>query len=255
VFGIEEMGRSFDASTSGLAIATVIAAGLTSIAFLGDYVYFGTTSDSLTSLTGWLAVPVAGVLGGLLGGLFSRILILFAAGLPGRLGKLLKAHPVGFAFACGLGVAFCGLVSEGSVFGTGYAQARALLGGADHVPALFGLWKFLATALSAVSGIPGGIFSPSLAAGAGLGVELAHWLPGVPVGAVVLLGMVAYFTGVVQAPITAFVIVTEMTGDHGMVVPLMATAFIAQAASRLVCKEGVYHALAVNFRRSATEAG
>jgi H+/Cl- antiporter ClcA len=63
--------------------------------------------------------------------------------------------------------------------------------------------------------------------------------------------MVSYFTGVVQAPITAFVIVTEMTGDHAMVVPLMAAAFIAQAVSRMVCKEGVYHALAANYRRDA----
>ena len=63
------------------------------------------------------------------------------------------------------------------------------------------------TALSSVSGIPGGIFSPSLAVGAGIGGELGALLPGRPAGAVVLLGMVAYFAGVVQAPITAFVIV------------------------------------------------
>jgi len=63
--------------------------------------------------------------------------------------------------------------------------------------------------------------------------------------------MVAYFAGVVQAPITAFVIVTEMTNDHAMVIPLMAAAFIGYAASRLVCHEGVYHALARNFLAAA----
>jgi H+/Cl- antiporter ClcA len=63
--------------------------------------------------------------------------------------------------------------------------------------------------------------------------------------------MVAYFAGVVQAPITAFVIVTEMTNDHAMVIPLMAAAFIGHAASRLVCREGVYHALAKNFLAAA----
>jgi H+/Cl- antiporter ClcA len=63
--------------------------------------------------------------------------------------------------------------------------------------------------------------------------------------------MVSYFAGVVQAPITAFVIVTEMTDNHAMVVPLMTAALIAYATSRLICKEGVYHALAKGF---ATEA-
>jgi H+/Cl- antiporter ClcA len=59
--------------------------------------------------------------------------------------------------------------------------------------------------------------------------------------------MVSYFAGVVQAPITAFVIVSEMTDNHAMMVPLMVAAVIAHATSQLVCKEGVYHALAKSF--------
>ena len=56
--------------------------------------------------------------------------------------------------------------------------------------------------------------------------------------------MVAYLTGVLQAPITSFVIVTEMTQDHAMMIPLMIAALIADAASKLVCRSGLYHALA-----------
>ena len=65
--------------------------------------------------------------------------------------------------------------------------------------------------------------------------------------------MVSYFAGVGQAPITAFVIVTEMTNNHAMMVPVMAAALIAYATSRLVCPEGVYHALARNFMRAEAE--
>jgi H+/Cl- antiporter ClcA len=68
-----------------------------------------------------------------------------------------------------------------------------------------------------------------------------------------LLGMVSYFVGVVQAPITAFVIVTEMSDNHAMVVPLMAAALIAYATSRLVCHEGIYHALAKEFLRMSSD--
>ena len=51
----------------------------------------------------------------------------------------------------------------------------------------------------------------------------------------------------VQAPLTAFVIVTEMTNDHALVVPIMLTSLIGFAVSKLVCAEGVYHALAHGF--------
>jgi H+/Cl- antiporter ClcA len=113
----------------------------------------------------------------------------------------------------------------------------------------FGVLKFVATTLTTISGIPGGIFSPSLAVGAGLGANLTGLFPGTPVEALLLLGMVSYFAGVVQAPITAFVIVTEMTENHAMVVPLMAAALIAWAVSRTMNKDGIYHALAENYAR------
>ena len=248
VFGIEEMSRSFEVRTSGTIIGCVIAAGLTSLALQGDYTYFGTTQAILGgSVQGWLAVPVLGIAGGLLGGGFSRTLILFGGGFRGRFGTAIKRHPVVFAAACGLVVAACGWLSGSTVFGTGYAQARALVQAGGAMPAGFGLLKLLATVASSISGIPGGIFAPSLAVGAGLGANVAFLLPGAPVQALVVLGMVGYFSGVVQAPITAFVIVAEMTNDHAMVVPLMLTALIGFAVSRLVCHEGVYHALSHNF--------
>ena len=110
--------------------------------------------------------------------------------------------------------------------------------------------KFLASVVSYVSGIPGGIFAPSLAVGAGLGDWLSHLLPAAPVGAVVLLAMVGYFAGVVQAPITAIIIVMEMTNNQAMIVPVMATAMVAFGASRLVCPHPIYSALADRFLRA-----
>jgi H+/Cl- antiporter ClcA len=252
VFGIEEMSRAFEEKTNALLIAAIVAAGLTSLAALGDYTYFGTTSVRL-NLAGWLAVPVCGVVGGLLGGVFSRILIEFGRGLPGIAGSAIKRHPIVFATLCGAGVAVCGLASHDTIYGTGYAQVRPLLDRGVALPWSFGVLKLAATALASVSGIPGGIFSPSLAVGAGLGFDLSALFPSTPVAALVLLGMVSYFAGVVQAPITSFVIVTEMTNDHSMIVPLMAAAFIGRASSRLICREGVYHALSKNFLAAANQ--
>lgn len=251
VFGIEEMSRSFEVRASGLIIGGVIASGLVSLALIGNYTYFGTTGAMLQNGVDWLAIPACGVAGGLLGGIFSRIMIEIARGLPGKLGRLVKSHPVVFAFLCGLAVAACGLMSGNTIYGTGYAEVRGALDGIAPLPMTFGPLKMIATTLSAISGIPGGIFSPSLAVGAGIGVDIAPYFPSAPIGSIILLGMVSYFTGVVQAPITAFVIVTEMTDNHAMLVPLMASALIAYGTSRIVCPEGIYHALAKNFVAAA----
>jgi H+/Cl- antiporter ClcA len=251
VFGIEEMSQSFEVRTSGLIIAAVVAAGLTSLGLVGNYTYFGTNASVLQPGVDWLAVPFCGVAGGLLGGAFSRIAIVVARGLPHSLGRAIKSHPLPFALICGVGVALCGIASGGAVFGTGYAQVKAMLETGTPLPWNFGILKFAATALSTISGLPGGIFSPSLAVGAGLGADMAHLFPAAPLGAIVLLGMVSYFAGVVQAPITAFVIVTEMTQNHRMVLPLMVASLIAYATSRLVCPEGIYHALAKGFQQTA----
>jgi len=255
VFGIEEMSRAFETRTSGLIIAAVIAAGLTSLALVGNYAYFGSSPAMLRNGLDWLAVPLCGVAGGLAGGLFSRIVILMARGLPGALGRRLKANPLPFALVCGLLVAVCGIASGDTIYGTGYAQVKAALEGGTPLRDDFGLFKFLATTFSTVSGIPGGIFSPSLAVGAGLGANIAHVFPTAPVAPIILLGMVSYFAGVVQAPITAFVIVTEMTDNHAMVIPLMAAAMIGYAASKIVCPEGIYHALAKGFAHPKAQAG
>jgi H+/Cl- antiporter ClcA len=252
VFGIEEMSRTFETRTSGLIIAAVIAAGLTSLALVGNYAYFGSTPQMLRNGVDWLAVPLCGVAGGFAGGVFSRIVILMARGLPGVAGGAIKRNPIPFAFGCGLAVAICGIVSGNTVYGTGYDQVKAALEGGVPLAATFAPLKFIATTFSTISGIPGGIFAPSLAVGAGLGANIAQFFPTGPVEPIILLGMVSYFAGVVQAPITAFVIVTEMTDNHAMVIPLMAAALIAYAASRLVCPEGIYHALAKNFLRRGT---
>ena len=119
--------------------------------------------------------------------------------------------------------------------------------GTGDIPESFGFLKLLATLISYISGIPGGVFAPSLAIGAGLGQNIAQIIPYVPLGAVVVLGMVAYFSGVVQAPVTAFVIVMEMTDNHDMIVPLMATSLLAAGCSKVVCRKPLYRALADQF--------
>ncbi len=251
VFAIEEMSRSFEQKTSGTVLTAVIIAGMTSLALMGNYNYFGHTGAVLEFNQGWIAVPVCGFLGGLLGGLFSQLLIASSRGLPGRLGVMMRERPAAFAALCGLVLALIGLASGSTTYGTGYDEAKQILEGTQPMPETYGILKMLATLVSYISGIPGGIFAPSLAVGAGFGSNMAPFLPYAPAGAVVILGMVAYFAGVVQAPITAFVIVMEMTDNHDMLLPLMAASLIASASSRLVCSKPLYKAMAEKFLAQA----
>jgi H+/Cl- antiporter ClcA len=247
VFAIEELSHAFESRTSGVVLTAVIIGGITTLALVGNYTYFGHTSAALDFGRGWIAVLLCSGAGGLAGGLFSTALVRFASGLPGRVGRLLVRYPVAFAACCGLTIALCGVLSGGQTYGTGYEQARSMVEGHTTLPAAYALLKFIATVVSYISGIPGGIFAPSLAVGAGLGESLSHLMPSAPAGAVVLLGMVAYFSGVVQAPITAAVIVMEMTDNQGMTIPLLATSFLAFGVSRLVCRRPIYAALARRF--------
>lgn len=249
VFAIEEMGRSFEQHHSSTILMTVIIAGITSLGLLGNYSYFGHTSETLEFGSDWGVVIVCGVIGGLMGGIFSRILIEVSKGLPGRIGIEMKRHPVMTAAACGLIIALIGLFSGNATYGSGYAEAKQILSGNDNLSNGYGILKFLATLVSYVSGIPGGIMAPSLSTGAGFGANIAHYMPSVPAGAAITLGMVAYFSGATQVPITAFVIVMEMTDNHEMILPLMAASFIASACSKLICPSSLFHTLSGNFIR------
>ena len=244
LFAIEEMSRSFENRTSGIVIVAVVIAGVTAMAILGPYHYFGTASTGeLPHLGTALAVAICGIGGGLLGGLFANLLVTGSQ----KVAPIARKAPLRVAFLAGLALAIIAYLSGYSASGTGYVEAKAILTESGQFDPWYPLSKMGATLASYLTGIPGGIFAPSLAAGAGVGADLAHWLPVAPLSVMILLGMVGYFSGVVQSPLTAFVIVVEMTAERDMILPLLATAFLAYGASHLVCPRPLYHTLAQAF--------
>jgi len=243
VFAIEELSRSFEVRTRGLMLAGVVMAAIISIAILGDYTYFGSTSATIDLKDAVVPVLVCGIFCGFLGGVFSLTLIQgnrWIAPFRGR-------NPYFVAALCGLGIAIIGYYSGHLTYGSGYGEAKAIMDNTGEIPTDYGYLKLLATVVSYLSGIPGGIFAPSLATGAGIGAHIAEWLSAYPYGAIILFAMVGYFAGVVQAPITAFVIVMEMTDQHELILPLMVVAFLATGISKSICKTPIYSTLADNF--------
>ncbi|MCB1554773.1 MAG: chloride channel protein [Xanthomonadales bacterium] len=246
VFAIEELAGSFEHRFSGIILTAVIFAGAVSLGLLGNYAYFGQVQGVLPFGTEWLCVLACGLTCGLLGGGFARCLLLSDRWLSGVV-RLRTAHPVAFAAGCGGLLALLGVFTGGIVFGTGYAEAHRLVQGEGELLAGFGVLKLLANVLSYWAGIPGGIFSPALAVGAGVGDMLSSLFPGVDAPVVVLLGMAGFLAGVTQAPLTAAVISLELTANRTLVLPIMACCLLGRAASSLLCPTPIYRAFAARL--------
>jgi H+/Cl- antiporter ClcA len=246
VFAIEELSRSFEERASGTTLTAVILAGVVAIALVGDYTYFGqpTVPTQVRAITP--AIVALAIACGLAGGLFSRLTLESVRRLPGILGRIRRERPALFAGLCGLGVAAIGASSGGLTYGTGYTEARSILESQAHLSWSYAPARALATLLSYLSGIPAGLLAPSLSVGAGFGQFIADILGQTTAVPFAILGMCGYLAGVTQAPLTSLVIVMEMTSQHAMVLPLMVTAAVSTAISKLITPP-LYQSLADRY--------
>ena len=244
VFAIEELSNHMESRYSGVIISAIVLAGLLGVSAFGNAAYFGIiTVPPLTWATLAPGLTVA-IVTGLAGGLFAKLLLASLTGQSGdRITPLRQKYPVRFAAAIGFVIALIGLVSHGQTYGGGTEAARELLNGQTHeVSGLFGLLKFIATWLSAWSGVPGGLFAPSLSVGAGIGYNVSSLFGSDVNIAIVAMGMTGFLAAVTQAPLTAFIIVMEMIDGRPMVLSLMAVAMISATLSRMISRP-LYHTL------------
>nr|WP_274389281.1 chloride channel protein [Paraburkholderia tagetis] len=251
VFAIEELTRSFEARASGVVITSIIVAGVIALGLNGNYTYFGTIQigahfpDLLA-----VAVVITALITGIAGGVFAWLLINTQRWIPAPLRKLHVERPIAFAALCGLAISLIGLVSGGTTFGSGYAEARGLLDGREHLSVAYPFLKMASMVGSYLPGIPGGIFAPSLSIGAGFGNVLHMLFSSMQLPMLIALAMVGYLAAVTQSPITSFVIVMEMIDGHALVISLMATALIASRVSRIFAPP-LYETLSLRYAQPA----
>jgi len=238
VFALEQLTRRRHLSHSSLVIASIVLAGLVAVAVFGNETYFGRLR--VQEVTWALLGPglMVALVVGLTGGLFARLIVVSMRGLPDRFSRWRREYPLRFAAGCGLAVAVIGLATQGATAGSGYMTTRALLEGQGELPGVYTLLKFCATWISAWSGVPAGVFAPSLAIGAGIGHDVALFMglsreAAIPLIAMGMAGFLAATTG---GPITAFIIVMEMVSGHAMVLSLMACVLLSSGIARLVTR-------------------
>ena len=243
-FAIEEVTEGMLGQFREIIMLAVILSGIAATALSGNYLYFGHPIVQTSSIILLPETIILGVIGGLMGGAFARLLA-----HPELVH--LPSQPWKKALYCGILCSAIGFFSDGTTAGSGYEITRRFLESSslEHWPMLFGLEKFVTTVLSYLSGMAGGIFSPCLSIGAGLGLSVAKLFHFANFKVCALLGMVAFFSGVIQAPLTAVIIIMEMTDEHILIIPFMVAAFLSRRIGQVFMPVPLYRFLADKSRK------
>ncbi|MBU0552358.1 chloride channel protein [Myxococcota bacterium] len=233
---------AFAAEIFSTVVVSAVVATVVSHALVGEEIAFLVPKYTLVSHWELLLYVGLGVFSAVTGTLFIKLLhtseVLFE---QIKIPDYLKA---------GLGGVAVGLIGVyvPQVFGVGYQSIDlALVGqlGAASL-ALFVVAKLIATSFTLGSGGSGGVFAPSLFMGAMIGGLYGQWVGAVwpelagTSGAYALVGMAGVFASTGRAPISAVMILFEMTQNYAMILPLLFTAAVSATLSQFMSRESIY---------------
>lgn len=242
-FAMELILGTFSAEAFGATVLASVTASVIGRAAFGDVAFLRLPGFQVDHLTQYGLFAALGVAAAVVGVGFSRFLYLVedACDWLWRGPEWLRPAVGGLA----LGLV---LLLLPQMYGVGYPVLQKATEGGYAIGFLLLLLvgKMLATSLTIGIGGSGGVFAPSLFIGAMLGsaygIAVHHLLPASAgaVGAYALVGMGAVFAGAARAPITAVVILFELTGEYSIILPLMLAIVLATAVSRLLSHDTVY---------------
>jgi len=256
IFVLEELVRRFDTRIAIAALGTSATAILVARLFLGDapdfhvaitaYATMATGPLAFAPAAAWPLYVALGGLAGLLAALYNRAL-LGALSLTDRLDRWPVELQAGFI---GAAVGIFAWFAPELVGGGNEITQRTLAGGATVtlIPLAF-LLRFGLGTVSYAAATPGGLFAPLLVLGAQIGLfcgalcRAAFPDLGIEPEAFAVVGMAAFFTGVVQAPVTGIVLVIEMTAGFTMFLPMLGACFAAMLVPNLVRSAPIYQSL------------
>jgi len=242
-FAMELILRDFAAESFGAVVLSSVTASIVGRALLGNHAFLVLPSFTPRNALEYVLFAAVGGIVGIVGVCFSKVLYLIE-----DMCDWVWRGPEWLRPAVG-GVLLGGLLlALPQMYGVGYPVLQKAVQGHYVIWMLIALMvgKMVATSLTIGIGGSGGVFAPTLFIGAmagtacGLGVH--HLMPGLTesAGAYGLIGMGAALGGATRAPITAVVILFELTGEYSIVVPLMAAVAIAAGFSHLLSKDTIY---------------
>jgi H+/Cl- antiporter ClcA len=243
VFAIEELTKTHFSFFKSALLTGVIIAGLTALSFLGPYLYLG--YPQLEGIPTWIIlviIPVALVSG--LSGSGMGSIILYIVKKKKVLTK--KYQIVLYSIIAGLFIAALAVLLKGEIFGSGKEiMVTTLFTNEKHIEWYVPFLRTIGPIISFTNGAAGGIFAPSLSAGASIGsvaASLLH-LSGTETNLVILCGMTAFLTGITRSPFTSSILVLEMTNSHNIIFYIMLTALAANLMAGLISRHSFYDRL------------
>ncbi len=248
LFTLEEVTKSFRVKTVLATLFAAVAAVSCSRLVLGNHADFHVQPSGDTALA-WLPLFVVfGLLTGCLGAFYNALVLWFLDHVAAirRIPTLAKAATIGAV----IGFA---MFLHPSAVGGGEDLTQRIIGGQHFVlSVVVGLLavRMIAGPLSYSAAVPGGLFAPLLAEGALWGLLFVGGFSAVWPGdttqltiPMALAGMAAFFGATVRSPVTAMVLVTEMTATTQALVPMMAATAAAVFAAYLVGSPPIYDSL------------
>ncbi len=256
LFVVEELLQDFSNLTLGTAILASFVGAVVSRLLGGQGLNLSTFSTMQTGLSvqDLPFLILLGILAGIFGGIFSK-------GIFTSLHFFQQMKNISLPLRIGLAGGVTGLVGAmlpiAAQDNTGLRELLITGNGAWQMIALAFIVKFVLTLLAYGSGASGGLFAPALVLGAALGclvsfvAQASHGWFGLPVDTLAssntttyaLTGMGAFFSAVTRGPITAIVIVFEMTANFNLVLPLMIGSGLAYLLSDKISSDSIYDRL------------
>ncbi|UQA96660.1 chloride channel protein [Streptomyces halobius] len=242
-FSMELILRAFTAEAFGMVVLASVTSSVIGRAAFGNTPFLQLPPFTVHHLSEYLLFALLGVIAGAVGVAFTRILywIEDACDFAWRWPEWARPAVGGLLLGALL------LVLP-QMYGVGYPVLENAIEGRYVIGFLILLLvaKIVATSLTIGIGGSGGVFAPSLfigtMLGAAYGAAAHHLAPGItgPVGAYGLIGMGAVFAGAARAPITAVIIMFELTGEYSIILPLMTAIVLATGVSRALTGDTIY---------------
>ena len=247
VFAIEELTKTHFSLFKSALLTGVIISGLTALYFLGPYLYLG--YPNLEGVTAWLIflmIPLA-IITGVAGSGMGRI-ILYLFKKKNALKK--NHHKVIYVAICGIIIASLAYFIDIKTFGSGKEiMVSTLFSSEKQLEWYIPILRIIGPIISFSIGSAGGIFAPSLSAGASIGAVFADLfnLSNPETNLIILCGMTGFLTSITRSPFTSSIIVLEMTNSHNVIFYIMLTAVFSNLIALTVSKHSFYDHLKFQF--------
>lgn len=253
VFAIEELAKSSIKNFKTALFTGVIISGIIA-QLLGDtYLYFGYPRLQGIRYSSLIAVGIVAIVAGLSGGITSKVCLYFLKVYAQSKTTFLKFL---FVLVCSFTVASSIYFFGEDAFGSGKAMMdKVLFTDQKELEWYTPLLRSGGMIASFVSGGAGGVFAPSLSAGASIGAELASYLDikGNTANLLILCGMIGFLTGLTRSPITSAIVVLEMTDRHSSIFYFMVAAVISNIVGSSVDRHSFYERLKTVYLRGVYE--